>query len=90
MYNKITKQLLVGNTECYSLDQGGRHLQLPVLVLQTCEMVVLPTYYLAHLLFGKNFVILFLINLAGLMKNNKLKKPAEFLEDICMVTAVTS
>jgi len=37
-YNKILKQLLVRNKECHSLDQEEGHLQLPVLILETCEL----------------------------------------------------
>lgn len=32
------KQLLVGNMECHSLDRKERHLQLPVLTLETCKL----------------------------------------------------
>ena len=37
-YNKIPKQLPVRRMECHSLDHEERHLQLPVLVLETCEL----------------------------------------------------
>jgi len=41
-YNKILKQLLVKNKECHSLDQEEGHSQLPVLILETCELFTMP------------------------------------------------
>ena len=39
-YNKIPKQLLVGNMDYHSLNQEVRHIQLPVLTLVTCYCII--------------------------------------------------
>ena len=38
LYNKIPKQLRVGNMECHHVDQEERYLQLQVLFPDACEL----------------------------------------------------